>query len=119
MLVVDDDHDVRQMLELFLTASGYGITTAANGLEGLARMRERRPCLVLLDLMMPLMSGWEFREQQLADPQLRQVPVACITAAYDPATVAERLGVPCVAKPLDFEQLIQLVHSACAPPTSR
>lgn len=116
VLIVDDDSDVREMLEMFLGHSGYTITSAANGAEALQKMRERAPCLVLLDLMMPVMSGWQFRERQLADPGLSNVPVVCITAAYDSQTVSKRLGLPCLQKPVDLEELVSIVHRACNTP---
>jgi CheY-like chemotaxis protein len=113
VLVVDDDTDVREMLEMFLGHSGFTITSASNGIEALEKMREQAPCLVLLDLMMPVMSGWQFRERQLQDPRLASVPVVCITAAYDPQTVQKRLGLPCLQKPVDLEELVGIVHRAC------
>ena len=85
VLVVEDDKDVREMLDLLLTTSGYETMTAENGAIALQKMRERRPCVVLLDLMMPVMNGWRFREQQLADPTLAPVPVVCVSAVHQPA----------------------------------
>lgn len=114
VLVVDDDLDVREMLELFLTHSGFGIKTAANGAEALRRMHEEKPCLVLLDLMMPVMSGWQFRERQLADPALARIPVVVITAAFDAASVSERLGLRCLTKPVNLEEVVTIVHQACS-----
>jgi CheY-like chemotaxis protein len=113
VLIVDDDTDVREMLEMFLEHSGYATSLASNGAEALARMREQAPCLVLLDMMMPGMSGWQFRERQLADSTLSKVPVVCITAAHDPQIVTARLGLPCLQKPVDLEQLASVVHRAC------
>lgn len=98
---------------MFLGHSGYTIACATNGADALRMMHEREPCLVLLDLMMPVMSGWQFRERQLADPAIAKVPVVCITAAYDAQTVTRRLGVPCLPKPVDLEALATIVHRAC------
>lgn len=114
VLIVDDDTDVQEMLEMFLGHSGYTIACAADGAAGLQKMREQPPCLVLLDLMMPVMSGWQFRELQLADPAIARIPVVCITAAYDAQTVSRRLGVPCLQKPVDLEALVSIVHRACS-----
>jgi CheY-like chemotaxis protein len=113
VLVVDDDADVRELLDMFLATSGYSITSASNGAEALTRMREQRPCLVLLDLMMPVMNGWQFREKQLEDPKLSDVPVVCISAAYHPSEVSQRLGIPCLQKPIDLEKLLSVVHECC------
>ena len=71
VLIVDDDETVRRLLELLPKTSGYDTVTATNGVEGLEQMRRQLPCLVLLDIKMPGMDGFEFRRQQLADPELR------------------------------------------------
>jgi CheY-like chemotaxis protein len=86
---------------------------AVNGLEALERMRERLPCMVLLDIQMPLMNGWEFREEQLKDPILARVPVVCLTALFNPEDVVRKLGVPCLAKPADFPSVMHEVEAAC------
>jgi CheY-like chemotaxis protein len=113
VLIVEDDPDVRQMMELFVSSSGYQAMTAENGREGLARMREQLPCLVLLDLQMPVMDGFEFRRRQLKEAELAAVPVLCITAHYRPATISEELGVACLAKPADFDRLCAEMARIC------
>lgn len=82
VLVVEDHGDSRQLLEDFLGCAGIPIVTAANGAEALLRLRESRPCLILLDLWMPEMDGWRFREEQqrLADITLAGVPVVILSA---------------------------------------
>jgi CheY-like chemotaxis protein len=115
VLVVEDDKDVREMLDLLLTTSGYETMTAENGAIALQKMRERRPCVVLLDLMMPVMNGWRFREQQLADPTLAPVPVVCVSAVHQPREVEKQLQIPCLGKPVDFGELLDEVRAACAP----
>lgn len=116
VLIVEDDHDVREMLEMFLSHSGFSISSATNGAEALDRMRERQPCVVLLDLMMPVMTGWQFRERQMADAKLAKVPVVCVTAAADPNSISAQLGVQCMSKPVDLEVLINVVHRVCSGP---
>jgi len=113
VLIVEDDPDVRQMMELFVSSSGYTAVTAENGQEGLARMRENRPCLVLLDLQMPVMDGFEFRRRQLREADLAAVPVLCITAHYRPSTISEELGVRCLGKPADFDSLGSEIQRIC------
>jgi CheY-like chemotaxis protein len=100
-------------MDVLLRSSGYETMTAANGAIGLEMMQQRRPCVVLLDLMMPVMDGWTFRRRQLADPELAPVPVICITAMYNPSEVKRRLDVRCLAKPVDFDQLLDEVSGAC------
>jgi CheY-like chemotaxis protein len=83
VLVVDDDDDLRESLQMALTASGYRVATASGGAEALAWMRTGHnvPCLVLLDLMMPGMDGFQVRTTMLGDPELASVPVVVITGA--------------------------------------
>ena len=114
VLIVEDDPDVRDMTETYLKFAGYTTTTAANGLEALARLEERKPCVVVLDLAMPVMSGFQFREAQLANPALARIPVVCVSAVFDREGVTMRLGVPCLGKPVDFDDLSRLVRKACS-----
>ncbi len=118
VLIVEDDDDVREIMQLLLRSHGYETMAAANGQEGLAQMRERRPCMVLLHIQMPLASGWEFRERQLEDPALATVPVLCLTALFDPEDVVRKLGIPCLAKPADFPSVMHEVEAACGRPPS-
>ena len=112
ILVVEDHADLREMLTVLLESEGFGVLTAVNGAEALQRLEEVRPSLILLDLMMPVMSGDEFRERQLADPRYRDVPVICMTAAHDGRERARRLRADeYFQKPLDFEQLMSVVRA--------
>ena len=115
VLVVEDHQDVRDMLDLFLRNEGYETQVAANGQEALERVRDCNPCLVLLDLMMPVMSGWEFRARQLQEPEIADVPVLCISAVHEPDEVKRRLNLHCLAKPLDFDELLAAVRATCGP----
>jgi CheY-like chemotaxis protein len=81
VLVVEDDLATREALSLFLAGQGYRVTTAEDGLAALEQLRQPpRPDLILLDLMMPVMDGWQFRREQLADPQLADIPVIVCSA---------------------------------------
>ena len=113
VLIVEDDTDVREMMQLMIGSAGFDTVGACNGRQALERMREELPCMVLLDLQMPIMDGFEFRRRQLADPRLADVPVVCITAHYDPAAMAANLGVPCLAKPPDFDTVVGAVAATC------
>ena len=113
VLVVDDDSAVRRMILLLLRSDGYETETAKDGVEALALMRQRRPCLVLLDISMPMMDGWEFRKQQLEDPALADVPVVCMTGIVHPEDVERILGISCLSKPVDFPSLIRAVEKFC------
>ncbi len=114
VLVVEDDSATRQLLATCLQLEGYSVATAANGAEGLEKMRRRRPCLVLLDLMMPVMNGEQFRSAQLDDPALASVPVVCISAVYDAGERAARLeAVACIGKPFDVTEIVEVVRQQC------
>jgi CheY-like chemotaxis protein len=114
VLVVEDDDDTREMLGVLLSAHGYEVMAAANGQEALDAMRRRRPCIVVLDMQMPVMTGWEFRRQQTADPELSDVPVICFTAFVEPAEIMRRLGLHCIAKgPGSLDKVVHEVDVAC------
>jgi CheY-like chemotaxis protein len=116
VLIVEDDDDVREFMQLLVSTSGYDTMTARDGQEALVKMRQRKPCMVLLDLQMPRMDGWEFRERQVQDIALRNIPVVCVTAFFDPVQVTERLGLRCIGKPADFPTIIDAVQTSCGLP---
>ena len=97
LLLVEDDDDLREDFALILRSRGYRVEVAANGAEALARLRARAPlpCIILLDLMMPVMSGWELRSAQLADPVLAGIPVIVLTAASPRDPRKARQGLRC------------------------
>ena len=113
VLIVEDDDDVREFMQLLVSTAGYQTMTARDGQEALAKMRERRPCMVLLDLQMPRMDGWEFRARQMQDLSLSDIPVVCVTAFFDPAQVTRQLGLRCISKPADFPAIIDAVETTC------
>ena len=111
VLVVEDHADLRDMLAILLESEGFDVQTAGNGMEALHSLEAACPDVILLDLMMPVMSGDEFRERQLADPRYKDVPVICMTAAHDGRERAERLHADrYFQKPVDFDRLIGAVR---------
>jgi CheY-like chemotaxis protein len=121
VLIVEDDPDVRDMLSTLLAMEGFHAVAAEDGLEGLHLLRAVRhrspdtPCLVLLDLSMPRLSGHEFRRAQLGDPVVASVPVAVMSGAVDLEQRAQALGaVAIVPKPIDCDALLDLVRRYCA-----
>src|SRR5437870_2371426 len=82
VLVVDDDEGIRFALSDTLEDVGYRVVVAKDGVEALAKLRgpEERPCVILLDLMMPAMDGWTFRHEQRRDPAIAEIPVVVLTA---------------------------------------
>lgn len=118
VLVVDDDPDVCETLQTVLEVSGYRVAAAANGLEALKTLRSGlRPCLVLLDLMMPVMNGLEFRAEQRSDPAIAAVPVVVVSGDHHVAEKATEMGLEGLAKPIDIDDLLQLVARFCGPPS--
>lgn len=116
VLVVDDDKRICEIIRGALADSGYSPVVAGNGREALAYLRGAapRPGLILLDLMMPEMSGWEFRKVQQEDPAIADIPVAIITCAPAVEGKAAVLGVVDVLyKPSRVETLMDLVSRFC------
>ena len=121
VLVVEDDPDAREMLTALLATRGFYAVGAEDGLEALHLLRTMRrrapdaPCLVLLDLSMPRMSGNEFRRAQLADPTVANVPIVILSAAADLEQRADAMGAAArLAKPLDCDVLMDVVKRYCA-----
>lgn len=121
VLIVEDDPDTREMLMMLLSSEGFHTVAAEDGLEALHLLRTVRhrapevPCLVLLDLKMPRLSGGEFRRAQLGDPTVASVPVAVMSGAVDAEQRAQALGaVAIVTKPIDFDLLLDVVRRYCA-----
>ena len=113
VLIVEDDDDLRDMMAQMLTIDGFNAATAANGREALEYLHSTgKPNVILLDLMMPVMDGWEFRRQQKADPELAPVPVI-VLSALDPPRAATVDADAFLKKPLDFERLLELVRDHC------
>lgn len=116
VLVVDDDKSVCELISASLAAGGYSSVTAANGREALDYLRKTasRPGLILLDLMMPEMTGWEFRRLQQEDPSISDIPVAIITGLPGVDDKAAAIGVVDVLyKPSRVETLTDLVSRFC------
>jgi CheY-like chemotaxis protein len=121
VLIVEDDRDTRELLTIVLSTEGFHVVAAEDGLEGLHLLRTVRhrapdvPCLVLLDLAMPRLSGNEFRRAQLADPIVATVPVAIMSGAVDLEQRAKALGaVATIAKPIEHELLLDVVRRYCS-----
>lgn len=112
ILVVEDDEDLGENVRLLLEDEGYRVDVAPNGraaLEALAHA-DPLPSVILLDLMMPVMNGFEFREAQLADPRIAAVPVVLMTADSHVPEKSARIGAAgALGKPFDINELIRVV----------
>jgi len=116
--VVDDDADIRSVLGEVLRDERYTVVEAGDGGEALSLMAamDTQPALVLLDLMMPQVDGWEFRRRQLLDPQLAPTPVVIISAFAPSDSGSHELFADTVRlrKPVDLDKLLQVVRSHVA-----
>jgi CheY-like chemotaxis protein len=115
VLIVEDDREQRETLCAMLDLEGFGHVEAANGREALEYLNESQaPCLVLLDLEMPVMNGWEFRVNQLADERLSRIPVVVVTANRK-RLKNDLSGVEgFLSKPLNFEKLVTVLDRVCS-----
>jgi len=115
LLLVEDDDDVRDAMAASLRDEGYVVAEAENGRLALEWLqRNGNPCLVLLDLWMPVMSGMELREKMVQDPRLAALPLVIVSAAGDGKARAEEMGaIGFLRKPLDLQDLLATVQRFC------
>jgi CheY-like chemotaxis protein len=111
VLIVDDEEDTRELIRDLLEAKGFAVATAEDGAKALdAVAAVPRVCLMILDLVMPNMNGFEVLRHLAADPARRSIPVWVSTSAPDMAPD----GIPCLPKPVDVQELVALVGAHCA-----
>jgi CheY-like chemotaxis protein len=116
ILVVEDNDDVREMMAVTLELEGHEVATAINGRDALNKLHAGdKPCLILLDLMMPVMNGWEFQRALDRDPDLRDVPVVVVSAASG-EMIKRTEAVAYLPKPLDMDRLLDVVCVFCDGP---
>ena len=106
VLVVDDESDIRLAVAEALASEGFEVLDASDGAEALEKARAFHPDLVLLDLMMPRMDGWEFRRAQKHDPAVSDIPVVVLSAMGPDSLEAEGY----VGKPFDVDELVSAVR---------
>ena len=100
-----------------LETEGYSVVTADNGADALSQLRDGlKPALVILDLTMPVMDGWEFRDRQLQDPALRDIPTIIYSAIGAHESVAGMRVAGAFEKGADFDAMLQLIASICRHP---
>jgi DNA-binding response OmpR family regulator len=115
ILVIDDEADLREMLELVLSGNGYRVITAVSGKEGLIRIQAESPDLVLLDIMMEGMDGWEVLKLLRLDEATRAIPVIMVTARAelrDKVRGLQEGAVDYLAKPFGKEDLLAKIKAA-------
>lgn len=118
VMIVEDDPDVRQILDALVADEGFGTITAINGRDALDRLATFKgttlPCVILLDMMMPVLDGWQFRAAQQSDPELAAIPVVVLSAHDDAGAAAKQMACAgYLRKPVDFTTLLALLHDHC------
>jgi CheY-like chemotaxis protein len=114
ILIVDDDPDILALLESILKVHGYGVTCAASGPRALELLRGGlTPCLILVDLEMPLMSGAELKEELAQDALLRDIPIVVTSASREHLDRLHR-SIQKLEKPFNLNHLIEIVEEHCA-----
>ena len=115
ILIVEDDDTIRETLADLLEFEGYTVATTSNGSEALTYLQTNpAPALILLDLMMPEMSGWEMRSRQLREPKLAAIPVVILSGVHDLRQQATTLAAAgYLPKPLDVNRLFTVIRRYC------
>jgi len=114
ILVVEDDTDAREALLAILQMEGYRAVPAVNGKEALDYLaRAPAPALIILDLWMPVMDGWQFRSEQIKNPRLVEIPVIVLTSLTERAEVDAN---EIITKPVDIDHFLNTVSRYCKPP---
>jgi DNA-binding response OmpR family regulator len=116
VLIVEDDEDIRADLAAILRVKGFHVRGAANGADALKLLRAEHelPCLILLDLMMPVMNGWEMHAALRQDPRFNQVPIAVVSGAGNlDSRTAELNPAAVLTKPFELTQIFELVRRYC------
>jgi CheY-like chemotaxis protein len=109
ILLVEDEEESRESLRELLEIEGYEVETAVNGREALDKLDSLEPCIILLDLFMPVMDGWQVLDQLRSDGRLGRLKVLVTTSA----AANTPTDVPVLVKPLDFEKLLRALDSFC------
>lgn len=116
-MIVDDDNDIRDAITQILEYEGFSVLSAANGQEGIEKLKNGNPALILLDLMMPVMNGWQFKSKIESDPRLAQIPVVILSADGNIQQKSENIGVAgFLKKPIQLETLLDTVKKYCDEP---
>jgi CheY-like chemotaxis protein len=117
VLVVDDDPDILEALSEILEAEGFEIRRARNGKEALEKLEPDPPQLILLDLMMPVMDGWEFAQRMRQRPSVAAIPIIVLSADRNVGSKATDIGaVGHLAKPFELNDLLEMVRKALKGP---
>ena len=116
ILIVEDDRDIRKNVQQLLSSEGYSVQVAENGQEALSLLQTspELPCVILLDLMMPVMDGFQFRVEQKKIPKICEIPVVIMTADGHTEEKKVRTGAAAaLKKPADVDDILNAVQRIC------
>lgn len=118
VMIVEDDADARTILEELVRDEGFGTLAASNGREALDQLEAAKqralPCIILLDMMMPVLDGRGFRAAQQVDPELAEIPVVVLSAHVDAAEAAQTLRAAAfLRKPIDLHAVLAVIRRHC------
>jgi CheY-like chemotaxis protein len=117
VLIVDDDPDIRECLMTWFEYAGYNAVGAKDGRHALSLLgKSQPPCLILLDLMMPVMTGWEFLSARRSDAKIAKVPVVVLSAIGDSKVIVCEGANAVLRKPIDGHDLLEVVKAYCGDP---
>lgn len=113
VLVIEDDHDIRVSVRSLLEDEGYEVHTVTNGLAALSALEhgEELPCVIVLDLMLPVMDGWDFAERVRKNPRLARIPIVIMSAYDSPPPPAG--AVAFIKKPVNMDALLRAISPHC------
>jgi CheY-like chemotaxis protein len=118
ILVIDDEISIVEMLSAFLEEEGLQVMTAYNGQEGLERLANARPAVVVSDVMMPVLDGWELCRRMQADPRYRSIPVVLMSAVRTALSLAGCRYAALVRKPFELDEMLQTITRLLNPNAS-
>ena len=118
ILVIDDELSIVEMLSAFLEEEGLQVMTAYNGQEGLERLANAQPAVVVSDVMMPLLDGWELCRRMQADPRYQSIPVVLMSAMRTTPSMAGCRYAALVSKPFELDELLQTITRLLNPNAS-
>jgi CheY-like chemotaxis protein len=116
VLVVEDDDRIQRLVNMVLGGEGYRVIRADNGQEALERIDSEKPDAILLDLMLPVLDGWQLHERLRARADTASIPVVLMSASRNLAQTARKLGAAAyLAKPFGVDELVRVIRRQTAP----
>jgi CheY-like chemotaxis protein len=112
ILIVEDDQPIREMMKTLLEIEGYQVMTASNGREGIECLKRSPPAIVLLDMMMPVMNGWDFLDALRGNPTTAAIPVVIVSAYGEIAKSVRPTAI--VPKPVQLDTLLRALGDVAA-----